>query len=62
MGARELWLLSVAGGQLVADAVEQLHVALLWALLERCDESPGHSTRGLLGDRSIGSIRRTTVS
>jgi hypothetical protein len=40
MTAAELGLLAVFALQLVADAVEQLHVALVWILLEGVDEGP----------------------
>lgn len=56
MAARELGLLGVAGLQLVADAVEQLHIALLRVLFERRDKGPGHGARSLGGDGRVGSV------
>ena len=56
MTARELGLLGVLGLELVADAVEQLHVALLGPLLERRDERPRHGARGLGRDRRVGTV------
>lgn len=56
MAAAQLRLLSVFGGQLVADAVEQLHVALLRVLLHGGDEGPGHGSGGLRCDVGIGTI------
>lgn len=55
MAARELWLLGIFGGQLVADAVEELDVALLGVLLERVDKCPGHGTRSLRGNSGVGT-------
>ena len=55
MATRELGLLGVAGLQLVADAVEQLDVALLRVLLEGGDEGPGHGARCLGGDGGVGT-------
>lgn len=56
MATRELGLLGVAGLQLVADAVEQLDVALLRVLLEGRDEGPGHGAGGLRGDGCVGTV------
>ena len=50
MAAAQLRLLGVLCRQLVADAVEQLHVALLRVLPHCRDEGPGHGARGLRGD------------
>ena len=55
MATRQLGLLGVAGLQLVADAVEQLDIALLRVLLEGGDEGPGHGARRLGGDGYVGS-------
>ncbi len=38
--ARELWFLGISGGQLVTDAVEELHITLLRALLQSSNEGP----------------------
>lgn len=56
VATRELGLLGVARLQLVADAVEQLHVALLRVLLEGRDEGPRHGARGLGCDGRVGSV------
>ena len=53
MAAAQLWLLGILGLQFFANAVEQLDVALLRVLLQRCDKGPGHGTRGLAGDLGI---------
>lgn len=53
--ATQLWLLIVLALELVADAVEQLHVALVGVLLERRDESVGHGARSLTCNVGIGS-------
>lgn len=58
MTAAELWLLGVFCGKFVANAVEQLDVALLRILLHRRDESPRHSTSSLSGDGCISPIRQ----
>ena len=55
VAARQLRPLRVLGCQLVADAVEELHVALLRVLLERRDKGPGHSARSLLVDSCISA-------
>lgn len=46
MAAAQLRLLVVLAGQLVPDAFKQLHEALLWVSLQRCDKCRGHDTRG----------------
>lgn len=53
MTAAKLRLLRILARELVTDAVEQLHVALLRVLLEGRDESPGHGARGLAGNVRI---------
>ena len=55
MATGELRLLGISRLQFVADAVEQLDVALLRVLLERRDEGPRHGARGLRSDRSVGT-------
>ncbi len=62
MTAAQLRLLRVLSVQLVADAVEQRHVALLRVLLERGDEGPGHGARGLAGDLRVLSVVNLIVS
>ena len=59
MAAAQLRLLSILRSELLANAVEQLHVALLRILLERGDERPGHSAGSLAGD--VGVLRRLRV-
>jgi hypothetical protein len=44
MTAAQLWLLLVLALQLIANAVQQLDVALIGVLAQCCDESPGHGT------------------
>jgi hypothetical protein len=56
MTAAELRFLSILSSELVADAVEQLHVALLRVLLHRCDEGPRHSARSLSSDGGISPV------
>ena len=60
MAARELGLLGVPGLELIPDAVEQLHVALLGPLLERRDEGPRHGAGGLGSDCRVGTGRRVS--
>lgn len=55
----ELWLLRVLCSQHVADAIEQLDVALARVLLEGRDKGPAHGARGLLGNHGVG--RRLVV-
>lgn len=55
MAARELRPLGVFAGELVADAVEELDVALLRVLLQGGDEGPGHGAGCLGGNGCIGS-------
>lgn len=54
MTTAELWLLRILCREHVADAVEQLDVALLGVLLEGRDKGPAHGARGLLGDHGVG--------
>ena len=56
MAAAQLRLLRIFRFQLFADAVQQLHVALLRVSLESIDEGPGHSTRSLTGNLGILSV------
>lgn len=55
MAAGQLGLLCVSGGKFVADAVEELHVALLGVLLEGGDKGPGHGAGGLGCDGCVGT-------
>lgn len=54
MTAGELRLLRVLSLEHVADAVEQLHVALLGVRLDGRDESPGHGACGLGRNGGVG--------
>lgn len=53
MAAAELRFLRVFRGQLVSDAVEQLHVTLLRILLESRDERPRHCASSFATDVSV---------
>lgn len=55
MTARELGFLSVPRREFVANAIEQLHVALLRVLLQGSDKGPRHGASGLRSNRSIGT-------
>ena len=55
MTATQLRFLRVLGLELIADGIEQLHVALLRVFLQGGDESPGHGACGLAGDTCVGS-------
>ena len=59
--AGKLRLLCVFGGELVSDVIEQLDVALLWVLLHRGNESPGHSACGLGGNRGISAMKHVSI-
>jgi hypothetical protein len=56
MTAAQLWLLAVLALELVANAVQQLDIALIRVLLQARQESIGHGTRSLVGNRSIGPV------
>jgi hypothetical protein len=56
VAARELGPLAVFAGELVADAVEELDVALLRVLLQGGDEGPRHGSRCLGGNGCVGSV------
>lgn len=62
MTARQLRLLAVPRLQLVADAVEQLDVALLGILLERRDERPGHGAGRLGRNSCVGPKENKTLA
>lgn len=55
MAARKLGPLAVFAGELVADAVEELDVALLRVLLQGRDEGPRHGAGCLGGNGRVGS-------
>jgi hypothetical protein len=55
MAAAQLRLLLVLALELFANAVEQLDVALVGVLAERCDERPGHGARSFATNRCVGS-------
>ena len=57
MAAAKLRLLRVFALQLVSNIVKELHVALLWVLLERGDKRVRHGTSGLPSDVRILSVR-----
>lgn len=56
--ARQLRPLLVTRRELVPNAVEQLHVALLRVLLQSRDEGPRHGTSRLVGDGGIRSVEK----
>lgn len=56
MTAAQLRLLVVFALEFVADAVEQLHVALLRVALERRHERVRHGACGGSGDVGVGSV------
>lgn len=65
MRAGQLWPLRIPARELVPDAVQQLHIALLRVLLQRRDKRPRHGTRGLRRNcriRSVGKKEKNTVS
>lgn len=53
MAAAQLRLLCVLALELVADAVQQLHVTLLGVLLQGSDKRPGHSPSSLPSDSCV---------
>jgi hypothetical protein len=54
--AAQLRLLVVLALELVANAVEKLHVALLRVLLQGRNEGVRHCTSGCSGDVGVGSV------
>jgi len=60
MAARELRTLRITRGELVADAVEQLDVALLGILLEGRHKGPGHGT-GVFVSTKRATLAKTTL-
>lgn len=56
MAAAQLRLLCVLALELFADAVQQLHVALLGILLQGSNKRPGHSPSSLASDICVLSI------
>ena len=59
MAAAQLRLLRVFALQLVSDAVQQLHVALLRILLQGGNEGPRHGACGLAGNVRVLSAQRS---
>ena len=57
MAAAQLRLLRVFGFQLIPDAVQELHVALLGVLFQGGYKGPGHSACGLAGYLGVLSAR-----
>ena len=55
VAARQLRLLGIFCLKNIANAIEQLDVALLWILLDSGDEGPGHGASCLCGDGGISS-------
>jgi hypothetical protein len=55
VAARELRLLCVFCGELVADAVEQLHIALLGIFPQSRHKRPGHGPSSLRSNGGIGT-------
>lgn len=47
MTTAQLRLLRILALQLIPDTIQQLHIALLRVLLQRCDKRPRHGTRRL---------------
>lgn len=62
VAAGQLWPLRVLPSKLVADAVQQLDIALLWVLPECGDEGPRHGACCLGGDSRVGSVITQSVS
>lgn len=58
MTAAQLRLLLVLALQLITDAVQQLDVALIGVLAQRCDESPRHGPCSFAANRCIGTDTR----
>ena len=56
MAAAQLRLLCVFGFQLIPDAVQELHVALLGILFQGGDKGPGHGACGLAGYLGVLSV------
>ena len=54
MAARQLGLLRVLRSKLIANAIQELDVALLRVLLHGRDKGPRHGAGGLSCDRGIG--------
>lgn len=60
MTAAQLRFLFVFALELVADAVEQLDVALVWILTERGNEGPRHGACGFAANGCIGPDLEST--
>lgn len=56
MAAAQLRLLCILALELVANAVQQLHVALLGILLQGSDKCPGHSPGSLASDICVLTV------
>ena len=56
VAAAQLRLLRVFGFQLIPDAVQELHVALLGVLFQGGDKGPGHGAGGLAGYLGVLSV------
>jgi hypothetical protein len=56
MTAAQLRLLLILALELVTNAVEQLHIALVRVLAERRDERPRHGACRFTSNRCIGSV------
>jgi hypothetical protein len=55
MTAAQLRLLLVLALKLITDAVQQLDIALIGVLAQRCDECPRHGTRGFAANGCVGT-------
>jgi len=56
VATRKLRFLRVFALQLIANAIEKLHVALLRVLLQSVDEGPRHGASSLAADGCVGTI------
>jgi hypothetical protein len=56
MTAAQLRLLLILALELLANAVEQLDVALIWVLAQSRDKGPGHGARGFAANRRVGTV------
>ena len=54
--AAQLWLLGIFTLQLIPNTIQQLHIALLWVLLQRSDERPAHRSCSLACDVCVLSV------
>lgn len=51
--ATQLWLLRILASQLVPNTVQELHIALMWVLLQGCDEGPAHGAGSLTSNTRV---------